>query len=181
MDQTKAMVKFFENTHVFQHDFETVSFAYLNRYPNPFAKHVLSQDSLEAYVDKDGLLHTTKFIIKRGILPSFMKPFLGNSLDSWIIEKTLINPRTQVMLTYTSNIDHRKFIRVEEYLTYNGIDDKTTQVKSKVKFSSNLIGFKRKIEEWSERRFARNIVNSRDGLRFVMQRLKEKSWGNLLM
>lgn len=174
------MVQIYENSHVFNHDFATVSLAYLNRYPNPFAKHVLSLDTLESFVDENGCLNTTKFVIKRGRLPEFMKPFLGGSLDSWIIEKTMINPKTEVMLTYTSNIDHRKFIRVEEYLRYSSSGDSTTNVVSRVKFSSNLFGFKRRIEEWSHKRFAKNLTNSREGLRFVMNRLKEKGgWTQL--
>lgn len=170
------MVQVFENSHTFSHDFKTVTFAYLNRYPNPYALHVLSQDTLETKVDADGCLQTTKFIIKRGRLPKFMMPFLGGSLDSWIIEKTYINPKTETMLTYTSNIDHRKFIRVEEFLRYTGNKDgETTNVVSKVKFSSNLIGFKQRIEEWSRNKFSKNFSNSREGLKFVMNRFKESS------
>lgn len=169
------MVQIYESTNTFNHGFGVVSFAYLNRYPNPFAKHVLSQDTLESFVDDNGCLHTTKFIIKRGRLPKFMTPFLGGSLDSWIIEKTFINPKSQVMLTYTSNIDHRKFIRVEEVLKYTGLGDgQTTEVVSKVKFSSNFIGFKQRIEDWSKNRFSKNISNSREGLKFVMNNFIER-------
>lgn len=168
------MVQVFENAHVYNHDFATVSFAYLNRYPNPFAKHVLSIDTLDSHVDEDGCLRTTKIIVKTGRLPQFIKPFLGNQLDSWIIEKTIINPKTNRMLSYTSNVDHRKFIRVEEYLTYSEDSPYSTLVESRVKFSSNLFGFKQKIEEWSRKKFSSNMANSREGLKYVMDKLKER-------
>ena len=57
------------------------------------------------------------------------------------------------MISYTSNLDHRKFIRVEEYLKYSGHQEDNdngdgrglTNLESKVKFSSNLFGFKQKL------------------------------------
>lgn len=168
------MVQIFENAYIYNHDFPTVSLAYLNRYPNPYAKHVLSIDTLDCHVDSSGCLLTTKVIIKTGRLPKFIKPFLGNSLDSWIIEKTIINPKTHHMLSYSSNIDHRKFIKVEEYLKYSAHTASATMVESKVKFSSNLIGFKQKIEQWSHNRFSSNMTNSREGLKYVMEQLKER-------
>lgn len=258
------MVQFFESNHVYQHDFKTVSSAYLNRYPNPYANHVLSSDVLETSIDSDGCLRQTRLVVKTGRLPKFIKPFLGDNLNSWIIEKIVVNPKTQQLKSYTSNIDHHKFIRVEEYLTFSGHDlapkepvssssdlvasdiinspptDSTdinsevytdlkashgktsystnfggrllsnlkrpfsfftrnntnitstvatggdselpininsgivTTAHGKVKFSSNLFGFKQRIEQWSHKRFSSNMSNSREGLKYVMNRLKER-------
>ncbi|KAI5969717.1 hypothetical protein CANMA_001240 [Candida margitis] len=179
------MVLYFENKHRYDFDFETASLAFINRYPNPYSKHVLSVDTLESYIDKQGQLCTTRVIVKTGKLPKFIKPFLGvANLNSWIIEKSIINPRTNTLISYTSNIDHRKFIRVEEYLKYHSEKESMqagshdglggTIVDSKVKFSSNLFGLKSKVEEWSHRRFTKNIQNTRQGLNFVMMKLKER-------
>lgn len=176
------MVLYFENKHNYNFDFETASLAYLNRYPNPFAKHVLSVDTLDHYIDSQGQLCTTRVVVKRGKLPSFIKPFLGvANLNSWIIEKSIINPKTKTLISYTSNIDHRKFIRVEEYIKYKGdVGAGSTTVESKVKFSSNFFGLKSKIEEWSHKRFSTNIQNSRDGLNYVMTKLKERGRNYLI-
>ncbi|CUM63517.1 uncharacterized protein PRCAT00001093001 [Priceomyces carsonii] len=169
------MVRFFENSHLYDHDFKTASFAYLNRYPNPYASHVLSSDTLESYVDSDGCLRTTRLVVKTGRLPNFIKPFLGDNLNSWIIEKSLINPKTNKMLCYSANIDHRKFIKVEEYLKYTGKHSLSTLVEWKVKFSSNFFGFKERIEHWGHRNFSSNMPNSREGLLYVMNKFKEKN------
>ncbi|KAG7663810.1 uncharacterized protein J8A68_002670 [[Candida] subhashii] len=167
------MVLYFENKHTYNFDFQTASLAYLNRYPNPYAKHVLSSDTLESYIDSEGRLCTTRVVVKTGRLPQFIKPLLGSNLNSWIIEKSIINPKTHTLLTYSSNIDHRKLLRVEEYLKYTK-DGNDTIVESKVKFSSNLIGFKQRIETWSHNRFASNIRNSREGLQYVMNNMKHR-------
>ncbi|EAZ63610.1 hypothetical protein PICST_74808 [Scheffersomyces stipitis CBS 6054] len=168
------MVQFIEHSHLYNHDFSTASLAYLNRYPNPYAKHVKSSDTLEHCIDEDGRLRTTRLVVKTGRLPQFIKPFLGTSLDSWIIEKSVIDPKGKILLSYTANVDHRKLLKVEEYLKYSCEDGINTLVESKVKFSSNFVGLKQKIEQWSHNRFLSNISNSREGLKFVMNRLKER-------
>ncbi|EER30494.1 hypothetical protein CTRG_05893 [Candida tropicalis MYA-3404] len=168
------MVLYFENKHNFNFDFETTSLAYFNRYPNPYSKHVLSIDTIESFVDSKGQLNTTRLIVKTGRLPNFIKPFLGNNLNSWIIEKSVIDPNKKVLYSYTSNLDHRKFIRVEEFLKYKSTGLEVTSLESKVKFSSNLFGFKEKIEKWSHNRFSTNMEKSKLGLQFAMMRLKEK-------
>ncbi|KAI5957300.1 hypothetical protein KGF54_000228 [Candida jiufengensis] len=171
------MVLYFENKNEFNFDFETTSLAHLNRYPNPYAKHVLSVDTLDSHIDTRGQLNITRVIVKTGRLPNFIKPFLGSTnLNSWIIEKLIINPNTKTMKSYTSNIDHRRFIRVEEFLNFKQDNQlpNLVELNAKVKFSSNLIGLKSKIEEWSHKRFSKNINNSRDGLTYVMNKMKEK-------
>lgn len=145
----------------------------MNKYPNPFAKHVRSSDTLEQFVDRQGKLRTTKLVVKTGSLPLFIKPFLGSSLDSWIIEKLVIDPKLGIMLAYSANVDHRKFIKVEEYLHYTS-EGTRTHIESKVKFLSNFAGMKEKIEQWSQNRFQSNMRNSQEGLKYVMNKFKER-------
>lgn len=166
------MVLYFENRHSYAHSFDTVTLAYLNRYPNPYAKHVKSTDTLERFVDDCGRLWTTKLVVKTGRLPKFIEPFLGKALDLWIIEKLVIDPKRQTMHTYTANVDHRRFIQVEERLDYT-TEHGVTTVDLKVKFSLNFTGFKQKIEQWLKNKFLSNMNNTREGLKFVMNQLNE--------
>lgn len=167
------MVLTLNHSHTYSHGFDTSTIAYFNRYPNPYAKHVLSSDTLESYVDANGCLRTTRLVVKTGRLPSFIKPFLGERLNSWIIEKSIVDPKRNTMVAYSANIDHRKFIKVEEYLTYSA-KQASTSVDSRVQFSSNFIGFKQRIEQWSHNRFLSNMKASREGLLYVMSQIKAR-------
>lgn len=173
------MVQFIKASNLYDFNFATASYAYMNKYPNPFAKHVQSSDTLEQYVDDSGMLRTTKLVVKRGLLPLFIQPFLGSSLDSWILEKSVIDPRSGIMSAYCSNVDHRKFIKVEEYLHYTS-EGTRTHIESKVKLSSNFAGMKERIELWGHRRFQKNMSQSQEGLKYVMnkfkQRMRQEAW-----
>lgn len=167
------MVLYYETNYDYNHSFETASLAYLNRYPNPFAKHVKSVDTLDVQL-KDGCLHIKRLILKTGRLPQFIKPFLGNALDSYIVENSIIDPKRKTIKSYTANIDHRKFIKVEEYLNYSSKAKFNTNVDYKVKFSSNFLGFAKRIEEWARNKFHKNITNTTQGLSFVMNQLNRR-------
>lgn len=170
------MVLWHKNTHVFDNDFATVSLAFFNRYPNPYASHVLSIDTLSRETDSNGHLHTTRLIKKSGKLPRWSKTFLGKITDSWIIERSVVDPSRAVMKTYTKNLDHTRIIQVEEYTTYHREENSSkTFVTSEVKFSSGFqLGVKNKIEDWSRSKFDENIKKSRLGMAFVMQQLQNR-------
>lgn len=171
------MVLWHKNAHVFDNDFGTVSLAFFNRYPNPYAVHVLSIDTLSRETDSDGLLHTTRLIKKTGKLPRWSKTLLGKITDSWIIEHSIVDPSKMMMKTFTKNLDHTGIMQVEEYTTYQSArDSQKTLVTSQVKFSSGFgVGIKNKIEEWSRSKFDENIKKSRLGMTFVMQQLQDRS------
>lgn len=78
----------------------TAILAFFLRYPNPFARHVLSVDVLSRYIDPiTGQLHTQRLILKRGILPKWATSWLplsggggGRGLDAWVIEDSIVDP-----------------------------------------------------------------------------------------
>lgn len=175
------MVLYYRNKHTYNHNFETVTLAYFNRYPNPYSTHVKSTDTIEIFIDNNGNLHQTKLIKKSGRLPQFIKPFLGKITTSWIIEKTIVNAKTKELITFNCNIDHKKIIRVEEFNFYKfNFKENVTNSFVTVKFSSGFsqkfglgLGIKDKIENWSKNKFSDNLMKSRKGLQYVMDSVKE--------
>lgn len=169
------MVQLLTTSLCYNVDFATASTAYLNRYPNPYARHVLSSDTIDQYVDEQGRLRITRLVVKTGLLPGFIKPFLGDRLNSWVLEKLIIDPKSSKVLAYSANVDHRKFVKVEEYITYDSFGS-STNLLVKVKFSLNFIGFKQKIEQWSRDKFHLNMSNSREGFKYVMNKFQTGKW-----
>lgn len=174
------MVLFFNNSHTFHYDFATVTLAYFNRYPNPYSTHVKSTDTVSKYIDSDGCLHQTKIIKKTGRLPNWVKPFLGKITTSWIIEKSVVDPKNFKMKTYCCNLDHTKIIRVEEFNEYTYDPEKNcTNSTVTVKFSSGIKqrfagSIKSRIEIWSKDKFKANLDNSRIGFKMVMENVKSR-------
>lgn len=153
----------------------TILCSQANKAFSPYALHVISSDTVAQEI-KDNKLYTTKLIRKQGRLPKFIKPFLGNAAETWIVEYSVVDPVEQSMDTCTYNLDHTRVLKVEERTRYTTTNSKTTNASYHVLFSSNFgkWGIKDRIENWSYKRFHENVMKSRRGMSFVMESLREK-------
>ncbi|KAK9475941.1 PRELI-like family-domain-containing protein [Lipomyces japonicus] len=178
------MVKFFRTTYSHDHDFRTFSLAYFLRYPNPFATHVISVDTLSRHVDAEGRLHTQRLVVKRGKLPRWCRMILASSniniSESMVLETTIIDLQKQEIEAVTKNIDFTKIMRVVESAVYKGVTtDENKQIvvaSTEVSFLSQF-GFeslKERMELWGQRKFGENLNRSRMGMGFVMDKLREQ-------
>jgi len=178
------MVKFYFSTYTHDHDFETFSLAYFLRYPNPYATHVISADTISRHIDEQGRLHTSRLIVKQGKLPRWCRMLLSSSKinisESMILETTVIDLKEKQILAETKNIDFTKIMRVIETTNYKGMmsSDHRPIVKASttVSFISSF-GFdsmKERMESWGQTRMDENINRSRMGMGFVMDKLREQ-------
>lgn len=75
----------------------TALLAFFLRYPNPFARHVLSCDVLSRRIDPEtGKLHTTRLILKKGIVPRWAQDWIPGTgrgrLEAWVLEESVVDP-----------------------------------------------------------------------------------------
>ncbi|KAL8763048.1 MAG: hypothetical protein Q9184_001075 [Pyrenodesmia sp. 2 TL-2023] len=121
------MVKFYESTFNYEYPFPAVSLAYFLRYPNPYAKHVLSTDVIDRHFDPASQrLYTTRLHLKRSKLPSAVlklmpKGILGSSSDtgqSYILEKSIVDVKEGWMTTETKNLEWTGILSVIEKQCY---------------------------------------------------------------
>ncbi|KAL8820457.1 MAG: hypothetical protein Q9223_001318 [Gallowayella weberi] len=121
------MVKFYESSFSYEYPFPAVSLAYFLRYPNPYAKHVLSTDTIDRHFDPDSQrLYTTRIHLKRSKLPPAVlkllpKGILGSSSDSgqsYILETSVVDVREGWMTTETKNLEWTGILSVIEKQSY---------------------------------------------------------------
>ncbi|KAJ3068458.1 hypothetical protein HK102_007167, partial [Quaeritorhiza haematococci] len=108
------MVSFWSHTFTYAHSWPAVTQAIFQKYPNPFARHVLSSDVIDRTVDPEtGVMKTTRLFLKKGIIPKWGRHLLNVS-EAFIIEQTIVDPRSKTMITVTRNLSHKKVMLVEE-------------------------------------------------------------------
>nr|CAG8459551.1 15918_t:CDS:10 [Entrophospora candida] len=144
-----------------RYPWDSVTLAFWMRYPNPFASHVESVDVIDRYVDpKKGILRTTRLILKRGVVPKWGRGFFKNS-EAYILEESMINPKTQTMITLTKNITHARVMQVEERQTFR-VDPNNpehTQVTTEVRVISNFgWGLTERVEGFGIKKFSDNTT-----------------------
>ncbi|KAJ1730243.1 hypothetical protein LPJ61_003119 [Coemansia biformis] len=164
------MVKFYQQRHSYDYSWGTVSYAFLNRYPNPFATHVLSADTIEHRIDPStGSLHITRLLRKTN---SIMR---GN--DAFILEDVVVDGQSGALVSRTRNITHTRLLKVEEKqtLTIDPLDPGRTLCKNETCIVSNIgYGMNSRIESFSLSRFSENIAKSRKGMLYVLDLAQRK-------
>nr|CAG8435396.1 12545_t:CDS:2 [Entrophospora candida] len=166
-----------------RYPWDNVTLAFWLRYPNPFASHVESVDVIDRYVDpSNGALRTTRLILKRGIVPKWGMGFFKSS-EAYIIERSMVDPKTQTMTTSTTNITHDRVMKVEERQTFR-VDPNNpehTQVTIEARVVSNFgWGLTERLEGFGIKKFSDNTTKSRKGMSHVLEMIREKKHGRFL-
>jgi 4-amino-4-deoxychorismate lyase len=148
------MVLTHTTNHTYSHPFPTVTLAYFLRYCsphlNPFAKHVLSTDTISSHIDPDtGRLHTTRIHLKKSRMPPAVFKLLpvsitgGNDANkaSYILETSVVDMREGWMSTESRNLNFVGVLSVVEKQVYTvptSSEAATTDVETTVVFRSRL-------------------------------------------
>ena len=76
------------------------------RYPNPFATHVLSEDTLHRELREEGrVLYSRRFLTKTNRLPAWGERFVINMRKLLpLVEESYVDRHTRTIVTYTRNV-----------------------------------------------------------------------------
>jgi len=119
-------MKFYESSYSYDYTFPAVTLAYFLRYPNPYARHVMTSDVIDRYVDPETQrLHTTRLHLKKSKVPAGILKFLprglagpGGASQSYILEKSTIDIKEGWMETESKNMEWTGILSVVERQTY---------------------------------------------------------------
>lgn len=178
--------------------------AFFLRYPNPFARHVLSVDVLSRRVDPvTGQIHTTRLILKRGILPKWATRWLpssatsgGRGLDAWVLEESVVDPpgwgegrdlqgedeeygKQPRLRVQQGNLNHRKLMHVIEGGELRTGPNSTTLHHTTAEVRSHFGGawsnlIRQRIESYGVGKFEGNSETSRKGMSLILSLLRNR-------
>jgi len=111
-------MKFWTSQHVFDHDWNTVVTAALNKYPNPVSPSVIGCDVVDRTITPSGVIHSHRLLLANwGIAPALNKLF-NMSEHGYASEHSTIDVRRRIMMARTRNLTLNRFLSIEERLEY---------------------------------------------------------------
>jgi len=169
--------KYYGTTHRHPFHFDEVAVAIFRRYPNPFATHVLTEDTMFREVRGD-VLYTRRFLTKTNRLPKWGERFFAN-LKKYVplIEESIVDRKTKRVTTYTRNIGLSRFMIATEKVTYTpdpGNLLETIAIKE-VWIESGLYGFRTAVKNFGIERFKQNCTKATEGFNHVLHTLKHQN------
>ncbi|XP_044136732.1 PRELI domain-containing protein 1, mitochondrial [Bufo gargarizans] len=170
------MVKYFVGFNELRSSWDQVFAAFWQRYPNPYSKHVLTEDILYREVTSDHKMLTRRLLTKTNRLPRWAERlFPANVAHAvYILEDSIIDLHKKTLTTYTWNINHSSVMSVEERCVYceNPEDKNWTEIRREAWVSSKVFGFSRPIQEFGLARFKSNVTKALKGYEYTLAKMQ---------
>lgn len=162
------MVKYYEDSIIFQFNWNQVAQGFWHRYPNPNSTHVLTEDTVSRKV-KNGILHTTRLLTKTNRLPKWGERFVSRNIVK-IVEESTVDPKTKTLTTYARNLGYAKVMSIVEKVVYRVSEENPnwTVAKRSAWIDSQVFGFSRAIQAFGLDRFKKNCTLMYNGFNFVL-------------
>ncbi|XP_048451266.1 PRELI domain-containing protein 1, mitochondrial-like isoform X3 [Stegostoma tigrinum] len=106
------MVKHFFDLSTLKSTWDQVASAFWQRYPNPFSKHVLTEDVIYREVTSDNKLVSRRLFTKTNRLPRWGEMvFPANLAQSvFVVEDSIVDLQNRTFTTLTWNINHTRLM-----------------------------------------------------------------------
>jgi hypothetical protein len=112
------MARYCTETHTHPFSWQQVAEAIFKRYPNPFATHVLSEDTVFRSV-RGNVLYTRRFLTKTNKLPTWGEKYMTMFKKMVpLVEESVVDRENKVITTYTRNVGLSRFMSAVEKVSY---------------------------------------------------------------
>lgn len=105
------MVKYFLGLNDLKSSWDQVFAAFWQRYPNPYSKHVLTEDVIHREVTPDKVI-SRRLLTKTGIVPRWAERLFPTNVahSAFILEDSVVDLKHKILTTFTWNINHSRLM-----------------------------------------------------------------------
>lgn len=167
-------MKIWTSEHIFNHPWEMVTKAAMQKYPNPMNPSVVGVDVLDRNVDRQGRLHSTRLLSTDWGLPSIVKSLIGNVRTcTYIQERSIVDPKEKMFELKSSNITFTNMVSVDERLTYkpHPEDPDRTILTQEAIISVKGVSLSSYLESVMANTISTNAGKGREAMEWVIRRL----------
>ncbi|XP_043945913.1 PRELI domain containing protein 3B isoform X1 [Protopterus annectens] len=167
-------MKIWASEHIFNHPWETVTKAAMQKYPNPMNTSVVGVDVLERHVDATGKLHSSRLLSTEWGIPSVVKSLIGsNRTWTYVQEHSVVDPAEKTMELKSRNITFTNLVSVDERLVYkpHPQDSEKTVLTQEAIISVKGISLSSYLEGMMANTISSNANKGREAMEWVIRRL----------
>jgi len=168
---------YYNTEHVHPYSWDQVAEAIFQRYPNPFARHVLSEDTVHRELLTGGTLYTRRFITKTNKVPSWGEKYLSRLARKVpLMEESFIDTKEKIITMYTRSVGFGSFMTATEKVVYQASSENpehTVAVKS-AWVESSFYGLRTAIKNFGIERFKKNCVKATEGFNYVLEKFSRQ-------
>lgn len=174
-------MRLFSTNHYFNYQWEQVTAANWQKYPNEISTHVVSVDTLNREIDlENNVLRSERLIACKQPVPKWLSCLIGGEEYSYIREISEVDLNTKQLIMKSANLTMSHLLLCKETVIYKPdleLPQSRTLFYQQAEFTA-FASFSRicdKIEEWSVERFGQNAIKGKLGFESVLKALTQ-SW-----
>jgi len=170
------MAKYYNTEHVHPYSWDQVAQAIFQRYPNPFATHVLSEDTLHREVICGTTLYSRRFLTKNNKIPAWGQRIMKGFTTVPLMEESYIDTKEKTITLYTRSVGLSTFMTAIEKVVYRSCPDNPghTLAVKQAWVESNFYGLRSAVKNLGIERFKKNCVKATEGFNFVLERFQNQ-------
>ncbi|XP_039590867.1 PRELI domain containing protein 3B [Polypterus senegalus] len=170
-------MKIWTSEHVFNHPWDTVTKAAMQKYPNPMNPSVVGVDVLNRHVDIQGRLHSCRLLSTEWGLPSIVKSIIGATRTrTYVQEHSVVDPEEQTFELRSSNITFTNMVSVDERLVYkpHPQDSERTVLTQEAIITVKGVSLSSYLEGVMASTISSNASKGREAMEWVIRRLNSE-------
>jgi len=169
--------QYYNTLHIHPYPWDQVAQAIFQRYPNPFSRHVLSEDTVHREIIGGTTLYSRRFLTKTNKVPSWGEKWLaGLARRVPLMEESFIDTDSKTITTYTRSIGLSTFMTAIEKVVYRACPDNPghTLAIKQAWVESNLYGLRSAIKKFGIESFKKNCVKATEGFNHVLEKFHDR-------
>ncbi|CAL8254160.1 unnamed protein product [Arctogadus glacialis] len=170
-------MKLWASEHIFNHPWETVTKAAMQKYPNPMNPNVFGVDVLARGVDAAGRLHSSRLLTADWGMPSMAMSMIGITRSfTYAQEHSIVDPKEKTFELKSTNISFTNIISVDEKLTYkpHPDDPEKTMLTQEAQINVKAISLSSYLEGVIAKSISANANKGREAMEWVIRRLNSE-------
>lgn len=167
-------MKIWSSEHVFDHPWENVVKAALQKYPNPLNPGVIGVDVVERCVDPNGVLKSHRLMATKWQVPSYITKLLGGNKICYASEHSQIDLKKQELTLQTRNLTFNNVVHIDEKLTYSILEDtKKTLLKQETQIIIKNVPLIDYMENLMVTKINSNAQMGRKAIEFIINKMND--------
>lgn len=166
--------------HIFEHPWEDVVRAAYRKYPNPCNPAVKGVDVVNRSVCPQGTIQSHRLLSTEFPLPEVAARIIGTPEKNFISEHSTLNARNKMFKLESRNLTLGHLVTVHERMEYfpHPQDRSKTCLKQQSTVKVNVPFLSGYLERLLIENFEKNAMKGRNGMEWVIDRIKEEDSSN---
>jgi hypothetical protein len=165
-------MRIWSSEHVFNHSWDNVVKAALQKYPNPLNPGVIGVDVVDRRIE-DGIIKSHRLLTTHWCMSPWIAKLLGGNKTCYASEHSQVDLKTKTLSLRSRNLTYNNIINVDERLVYSihPTDSSKTLLKQEAEITVQNVPLIDYMENLVANKINTNASKGRQAIEFIIEKM----------